>query len=1365
LEQAFAINPRDSEALSLGAEFFSRQHDPKAAAALLAHLVQLQPADGALWAQLGSAQFEAGQLADAEQALERARELASQSAVVAELLGRIRLKRGDSRAALHFFDESLAVNRGNQPLWFLRADICLRLGDWLGGAESMERGIELGGGHLERRTQLIRLYLEHQQNRAALKHVQQALAELPAEAETRATYAGFLEKLGRTDEAVTLWQNTLEAAPKFELGYYSLARLLLAHGDKEGALRVAEGGIKAAPASARLQLVRVSALEALGDVTRARDALRKAAASFDDVGLISKSAESEDCYGRDAAGAYVRLATALQKVSVAGPERVQALKRGLKVALRDGKTKEAEWFGLQLRALGHNELLASGLTPAPDAGRIWIRGGLDALSFIAHGRPKPDPRQFLGDYCRAVVQHTRAANKKEAASYIEGVRDYFTRLSSLVKAGLPAGGKIQVTLSLADKTSRRESERILGLLGWNVKYSGNKPQLLPAEKLSQARAHETTSALAIDEVGMQKALEASKPFQFEIRFEWASVALGEKIWREEFYPKENLPGGLPEALVRDPRLAQTYLALSSVDEQTAAALLSGVGLRSLAEKYCDLLYRYASSLATGTNGIILPGGSRAAPFWTKLTGTAPHNPRFLKALLDKDDGRSLAFFSTLLQLDAPHQSFFTQSAARLARFYELFRESPDFDRGGDAHIREGSFAQFLREVPLDDGGHVDFPGSPEVWMVAKGGASSLAKTAKMIRKLKKVVAPDVEDEILLRLARTRYKNRQLNRSELDNFLAVVRIDRHRKEPMDEASALMLAQHYAEYEPVYPYFATLTGLQQVDFAQFFAFGEALRTYAPGMLNSALGQWHSLVELLCLGQQANALPSDKAAQLFRGVTERFAKAADRSDLTRASLDALRQILAAAGAEPGADADQAIRDLLLGSVPTSSFELNNRVFTVDAGTMRRTAYQKVIQMQKVTPLGPLLRIYDAALALRSGKASTQHVQIIDENRNKLLTVEIPKVFRVKGSLKDDLEAFHPGRLAQVVAKAGQKFTKKKRVDPKDLEKLSKDILAEINPQVNWALSGLIYARFLSSDDLLVADDALLLRKHRFSTRGLEGGELFPFSALRPLSEGAGSFFIGGFADFPLAVGQAAVMGSKQVPHNAEDLFSAQMAALRASDHRSLTDGDLRRFGLLVRTAREWIVESAISPELRDELERSTLGLLSPARRRDLLSGIAARQWPLAWSAATLNDLYHLGRRYVESHQKDAWQSPALSRLRQELKTGDLERLQTLGAVQTALTSCTHPHLAEQAPYEEFERYLMPDRIAQRVAEFKLYLADWMNAVGIPAAAFGALAEPVARQVYSRLHVDDLRDWRSALIAFSKIGDDVVEVVLAKQ
>jgi len=154
-------------------------------------------------------------------------------------------------------------------------------------------------------------------------------------------------------------------------------------------------------------------------------------------------------------------------------------------------------------------------------------------------------------------------------------------------------------------------------------------------------------------------------------------------------------------------------------------------------------------------------------------------------------------------------------------------------RASGTIIRETSFGEFLRNVPLDKDGAVMFPGSPELWMVIKGKAGSVGNTGKLLKKIHKKVAPDVEDEILLRLGRTHYTADKTARTELQNFLAVVRVEEHRDDPLDEESALLLAQHSAQYASYYPYFATLTALTSREFAQFFQFaGHFVRGTARG-----------------------------------------------------------------------------------------------------------------------------------------------------------------------------------------------------------------------------------------------------------------------------------------------------------------------------------------------------------------------------------------------------------------------------------------------------------------------------------------------------------------------------------------------------
>jgi len=117
----------------------------------------------------------------------------------------------------------------------------------------------------------------------------------------------------------------------------------------------------------------------------------------------------------------------------------------------------------------------------------------------------------------------------------------------------------------------------------------------------------------------------------------------------------------------------------------------------------------------------------------------------------------------------------------------------------------------------------------------------------------------------------------------------------------------------------------------------------------------------------------------------------------------------------------------------------------------------------------------------------------------------------------------------------------------------------------------------------------------------------------------------------------------------------------------------------------------------------------------------------------------------------------------LKQAEATNDGHRLQILGALLPDLSGCSHPHLLRLPPFEDFEHRL-PDAMAQRATEFKLYLADYMDRRGLPARAMDIFAEPVFRRLLSGLTMSDAHDWRSILAIYGKINDDLLEEALKR-
>jgi hypothetical protein len=377
---------------------------------------------------------------------------------------------------------------------------------------------------------------------------------------------------------------------------------------------------------------------------------------------------------------------------------------------------------------------------------------------------------------------------------------------------------------------------------------------------------------------------------------------------------------------------------------------------------------------------------------------------------------------------------------------------------------------------------------------------------------------------------------------------------------------------------------------------------------------------------------------------------------------------------------------------------------------------------------------------------------VQVLQSAVASIPSLAPGKDSKFAGRDKDNVRFYETAGLARVVAQIAQKAARKKP-NPKDFQRLADEMLAEEQPQFTLALSGLIYAWYLRPADLPVSEDAFLLRKHHFYDFDLASSAFNARSSFRVTSEGAGSFFVGGFAAFASAAGQAAAVGIKAGKGVPDAVIAAQIAAVRDTDWARLSEADQRLFNLRVQLGREWIAASAAQPVAFLGLTRQTAGLLSPARRSDLLTAIAALSWARVWNAVTLSDLYALGLRCAALCGAGLLESPVAALLREASSRNGGLNLDLLGPVPSNLYGCSHPHLLQAAPYEQYERHMFPTDIAERSAEFKMQLALAADQAGISPTALGAVAEPLLRDALSRAEMSGNSDWRSLLDSWASL------------
>jgi hypothetical protein len=1359
LARLLAVNPYDLDSLKLAAGFAERAGDPAAVIRHAARVVELEEANGPYWAMLGYAYWRAGDGANAERCLLRARQYQADHPQSAAILGDIHRAAQDHAGAAEHYREAVRREPDRVELWLKLADTQQALGRKPELALALEEVLKRQPGMWDKRTQLMDYYLETAGADAAKRHLQTGIGLLPGDLSLVSRFAAYAERLGQPRDALKLWARTIELDGAYEAGHYSLARLYKDAGTWDKALSAAEAGVAAAPKSARLAALEADALAALDRVEDARLFLRAETAGIagiKDRELLRRAADSEDRYGSTSPKYYESLLEALRGTGEAESVWRPAAERGLRASIREGDTAACERFA---QLLGSR--LCDPVAPPADASTLSVQGGFKALLFTARGPQESSSEAFLADYSRTLSANIGPVSQKTPATekYREGLIEYFHVLADLAAMGRRDHGKTVVRLSIENKNSAQITERVLALIGWRTRRQGGKRIVEAATKGKRTRHQDLASALAIDVVAMQESLQAGGEFALEMEDEPAEIFPAEKAWQQQFYPAERYPGGFLEAMVRNPAMTALYAALSNMEPGSAELLVQLVGMKRLADKYGTLLGLYSSCLQIAGGRVQVPGGEAAAAVWAALTKAQPADPRrFLRELLDKDDGKLLRFYFLLSQLDFRRQRFFTASQARTAAFYEVFRDSSQVEHKIGRTFGAASIEDLFREIPIDSDGRLEFPGGPEVWMLAKGKSGSVATTERRLKNLSRVTTPELEDEILLRLIRNSYRQSAVQYGEWQNLLAVVRVEQARGDPLDEASALLLAEKFSSAEGLYGYFTCLRGLEAANYREIFSFAEKARGLEWKRANLAAGLFQSMLYLFAAAEDSGRLDPARSAALLLGYSKAMNQAVLPGEWAKASLDALAAYMPAVGAAPGT---ASLREILV-TDPDRPVALPGGK-TVNPGETSRRSYDRILELQKVPRLDELLKLHTALGALASGKGDPRAVAAtIIEISGAFQEVESPHSSKDTTDVREMLKTSDPARFAAANTRLHKEAIRKKL--SKDLPKFAAEYWDLLTFRTVVALAGQIYAAHFRADDLLMAQDPLFLRKHQFALPGTQH-DYFAAGDLHISSEGAGSHVTGGFDGLAPVAGAAAAAGLRNVDANSAFVAAALLGSIRTADWTRVTQKTLRATAVQIHAAQDWLVLAASDDGLRVAVGNATYGLLSLNRRARLLLALARRDWASVWPSLSLTDLFFLAARLREAGVRQPEQSPAIAEYL-AYAAAIPEGAGVLGPALVHLRRYSTPALVELAPYEDSATVIFPDYLAERVAEFKLYLACLFADEALPAGALSAVAEAAARDVLSDIQMTNVRDWQAVLSAYSDFDAarlrDVMEHIL---
>ena len=1342
-----SINPSDERLLRAGVRFHELNQEWRAVADGLLRFSRIRPTDASILSDLGATLVRLEDWDEAQSALERLKVLEPTKPSVSEALGRVHARRGNFGKALELFDESLRQDPANQALWFHAADTARRIGDSERVKAALIRGVTLPHAPHERRAELIKIHLDSGETQAAAEQIEAGAEAADQDPLFLPAYAEFSEEVGRLERALDLWQQTREADPLSAAAYAEPARIHFERGEFDQSRVLAETGALRFPLSVGLHMTLARSLEKLERFYDLRAALRYAADSVrGDLRILAYRARVEDTFGAQAPAAYRAYAERLANESQ-GEILQSALKRGLAVSLRHNHSDQAGWFAEQLD-LANAGLVAETVQESVPLAKV--PGGLRAVAYLTGANAPTSVATFFQEYCRPVV-FASSRSKQVYEEFAGRLLLYFETMASLSALRSDVGdGGFSITLSMSNGRARERTRKILGMLGWRVRGSRKAGfALQPIETEAGAERQEIGSALEIDEIGIQDALMAGQDYNLRVKVESAPLVLGEAAWKEALYKGRQFAGGFMEAVVRDPRIGEAYVGLSPLQPSAREALIANVGLRQLVNRFSKVLLMHGSSLAFEDGAALVPGGAEAAGIWAGLVGASPSEPRrFFPRLLRKEEGRLLGYFSALGQLDGDRQRFFTQSASRTKQFFTLYKSSPEFKEGGRTKVRESPYLELLRELPLDADGTVIFPGGAEVWMVARGQADA----SRLARKLPRKAVPEVEDDILIRVVKTKFQSPKGQRSQVDKFLAAARLDQLRAQPMDAVTALGFAQAFGPYEHVFPYFATLTGLQSTHLRSFLALVGRVESSEELPRQHLLALFHAFAEILCIGQLEGVLSEERAADLFGAMCLRLAGGKGVSGRAEVALATLQSIVEGIGAGASEDdLDRRMRTLL----------------GVEEQKLRSEEFRQVQSLQSVPLLNTLMRMRNSAHSLAAGTGDLKaHLKSLDEAVRELPVVLITKDMAFVDKKKKLMQSYSAVALKQTQRRLARAAARK-RPRQAELQRMAGRLVDEMLPQVSLALAGIVYSYYLRPEDLPVSEDRLFLRKHEYYDSNVAfNTKYFEPTQLVGLGEDTGTYITGGLSGMASAAGHVARFGLRVMDPDAQALNGVELASLRAARWRELRDADLRRLSLAVLLGREWIVDAATDQKARADLIRAVQGAVSVNRSRQLLAALTDRDWPRIWSSLTHADLYQLGRQRLGAPSDAIAGSPVAAALRDLPQNAEeWEPLHVLGPVRLTTHGYSRPRIWSDGPYEDYERYLSDTRIAERMAELKLYLAQAAYSIGMPAEMLARSAEPAARLVLSAVQMGDLWDWRSVLQAYERTARLALEEVLSLQ
>ena len=1384
--EALNLNPLHPPTLRFAARIYRQQEDWKTALQLTIPLATLVPRDSSIFSDIGDLYFKLREWEKSAQAYRSVLEInPGHSTVLAKLIG-IQEQQGNLSQALREAQSALLRNPSEASLYFRQGSLLEKIGRSTESLKSYQKALELRPNLGEGYLRIARVHLSQDQHAKAHGVLEQAVELIPSQYRLHMRYAKFCEKQGFYEQAIAFYRQARRVEPNLASAHFRMAKLQRTLDKTKEALATLEEGLKANPRSLQLHQLRCDLLTQSNQLPAMREAVEHAAVTFPrNSSVLAKLAEVRDVFGHRAAEGYELLAKALERDKATLDQLEPVLERGLVVALRDGDRIRAARLARRLVLLGRSDIPDIEEIPKniSQTGMVVVPGGVRGLAqaAIMHGDTHADV--FVSGYVSTLVRRTYGDAGK---GYLETIRHYFKTIAELRAIAKSKSRQFQILLDTHDKASTKKAKQVLTLLGWAMRQVDGRMKLELGTDEVAALRQTYLQSLGVDEMEMKSKLEGGGSYLLTITDQEVPVPFDEKFWLRRFFHKPYPSGGLLEALLDNTDAIRLFGGLLGMNHEARLLVLDAYRAQDLLEKYADILLAYGSALSVKNEQLLLPGGPASIPGWEALVGISPKKPRqFIRRLLSHELGKPLAYYHSLINLPVLNQHFLTHRPGRLANFYEVFQFNGSKNPNRRIVGHRNRFKDFGRELPVNQEGQIHFPGSARVWAVPPGQFAKLEEVPNSETLLSQTVSPETENKILIRLHVTDYQVGVRKYKYVENFLAVVHIQRHWKQPMDESTALLLAQSYPKYSELFPYLISLPQQSTEQLQQFFQAARNLEQVEKSNLNNALGLFHGLLHFVVLFSQNYAMDQSETESILNNLCEEFARANTNEQVTAAAVEILHRISRALLPTEPSPAKAPVSKILaprvtgidgqfltaLGGQPREvEFTSNYQTIIVDISSMERGRIKEVLQLQHIPSLTGLIELYHAALEIRKhGVTDKKAIQTFRAILEDLHRLEQQLENQLTNAQRKNLAFLEPGK-----ASHGTRQLRKvvgKDENSEGISQLADALLGEFNKHLKDALVGWVYAYYFSPRDLVIAEDPLLTRKHRFHmTLGTRRQVFWPPGSSQTRRLQTGNYLRGPLCQIPTLTGEIGLVkaeAGESIGTNpvVERFAAAQLSGVRSLPWPHLNPLSMHLVGLKIRLAREFIAQASLREALRKNLAEALKGLLGPMRRVHLLESISRQELGSAFAILSSSDLYFLANELLEkpSHSSILGNGPVRKAWERTVKLVPSGQDRFFVGLEEGGSS--HCKLILPAPYEDYSNSLLTIELSKRLGHMMLTLAEAADRVGLPLEAVALLAEPAVRHLALNAGMNTSADWRGAIQAMGRLQPKTLLQEITKQ